>query len=196
MNKRIILNADEVVTCPDCGHAFALHEGITRQTIERYEQEFDAVLVDERKTLQASLEKDAVRKAEKEYQGQIETLCEQIEDGREATEKMKAKLDKARKKAAADARAVPSPKRASSGKSWRPRTRRWMTSVNRNSSCGVRSRRWRRRARSKSSNCSVNLTPKSRRSNKRQLRIIVYARQSCRKRYVMHRMPMRPSNAS
>ena len=44
MEKRIILNADEIVTCPDSDHAFALHEGITRQTIERYEQEFDAVL--------------------------------------------------------------------------------------------------------------------------------------------------------
>ena len=105
MDKRIILNADEVVTCPDCGHAFALHEGITRQTIERYEQEFDAVLVDERKTLQASLEKEAVRKAEKEYQGQISDLREQLEEGLVARDKMKAKLDKAREKAATEARA-------------------------------------------------------------------------------------------
>ena len=105
MNKRIILNSDEVVTCPECGHAFALHQGITLQTIERYEQEFDAVLGEERKSLQASLEKEASRRAEKQYQEQIETLREQLQEGLEARDKMKAQIDKATKKAAADARA-------------------------------------------------------------------------------------------
>ena len=105
MDKRIILNSDEVVTCPDCDHAFALYEGITRQTIERYEQEFDAALGEERKVLQASLEKDARRQAEKQFQGQLAELREQLEEGLAAREKMKDQLNEAREKAAAGARA-------------------------------------------------------------------------------------------
>ena len=105
MDKRIILNADEIVTCPDCGHAFALHEGITRQTIERYEHEFEAVLGEERKSMVVSLEREAARTAEKQYQGQVADLREQLEQNQDEKDKLKVKYDKAREKASADARA-------------------------------------------------------------------------------------------
>ena len=41
MIKKIIIAADEEIVCPKCDHHFPLSEGITRQTIERYESEFD-----------------------------------------------------------------------------------------------------------------------------------------------------------
>ena len=44
MTHNIIIAADEELACPKCGHHYPLDQGITRQTIERYEADFEAVL--------------------------------------------------------------------------------------------------------------------------------------------------------
>ncbi len=105
MDKRIIVTSDETITCPSCGHEFPLHEGITRQTIERYEQEFDALLAGERKTLREELEKEATRHAARTFEGRLEALKEQLQDSQQAYAKMQLQLNEAKAKAAADARA-------------------------------------------------------------------------------------------
>ena len=53
MSKRIILNADEIITCPECEHEFELRDGITQQTIERYADEYDTAMSEERRETQA-----------------------------------------------------------------------------------------------------------------------------------------------
>jgi len=46
MTRKIIIAADEEIVCPKCSHHFPLGDGITRQTIERYESEFvDAFVI-------------------------------------------------------------------------------------------------------------------------------------------------------
>lgn len=42
MQNKIIITGTEPITCPKCGHNFPLDQSITRQTIERYESEFEA----------------------------------------------------------------------------------------------------------------------------------------------------------
>ncbi len=44
MAQKIILSSEELIVCPQCQHKFMLGDGITRQTIERYEQDFETVL--------------------------------------------------------------------------------------------------------------------------------------------------------
>ncbi len=66
MTRKIMVDAAEEVVCPKCSHAFALSEGISRQTIERYADEFEQVLAARRKTLEAELAAEARRRAERE----------------------------------------------------------------------------------------------------------------------------------
>ncbi|MCB1772009.1 MAG: DUF2130 domain-containing protein [Gammaproteobacteria bacterium] len=105
MEKRIILNADELITCPKCSHEFPLHAGITQQMIERYEDEYDRVLAGERKALEARLTHEASRAAAKSYETKIEALQGQLKDQAEASENLKAQMKSAARHAAEAARA-------------------------------------------------------------------------------------------
>ena len=46
MARSIIIDGAEEVACPQCSHAFPLTEGISRQTIERYEDDFQRFIDD------------------------------------------------------------------------------------------------------------------------------------------------------
>ena len=52
MTHNIIIAADEELACPKCGHHYPLDQGITRQTIERYEADFEAILKVRREELE------------------------------------------------------------------------------------------------------------------------------------------------
>lgn len=89
MTKKIIIAADEVIVCPKCAHHFPLSESITRQTIERYETEFDATFSAQKKELEASIEKEAERKATKQFAEKVALLQEQLQDSKMAEEETK-----------------------------------------------------------------------------------------------------------
>ena len=95
MIKKIIIAADEEIVCPKCVHHFPLSEGITRQTIERYESEFDEVFAAQKKELEATLEKEAERKATKQFAEQIALLQEKLQDSKLAEEDAKQLIAKA-----------------------------------------------------------------------------------------------------
>ena len=103
MNKKIIIAADEEIVCPKCDHHFPLSEGITRQTIERYESEFDEVFAAQKKELEATLEKEAERKATKHFAEQIALLEEKLQDSKLAEEDAKQLVAKAQIEAKAKA---------------------------------------------------------------------------------------------
>ncbi len=105
MNKRIILNADELITCPDCNHEFPLHAGITQQMIERYENEFDEVMAGERSALEERLARDAKRTAAKTYEEQIDKLKTELQEKAEASKKLKTQIAESSRKAAENAKA-------------------------------------------------------------------------------------------
>ena len=84
MTQKIIISATEPIVCPKCTHHFPLDQGITRQTIERYESEFEQAFAEQRKELEAAMTKEAERKATKQFAGQITQLQEQLTDTRKA----------------------------------------------------------------------------------------------------------------
>lgn len=105
MSKRIILNADEIITCPDCGHEFELRDGITQQTIERYADEYDSAMSEEREKFRQAAEKDAERNAAKTFETRISDLTEKLEESHADSKKLKKDIDHAREKAVSKARA-------------------------------------------------------------------------------------------
>lgn len=99
MERKIILNANEAVACPKCGHAFELNEGITRQTIERHEAESDATFAEERHRLEETIGKDAERKVTQQFSEQIASLNAQLADSKNSAQEANAAIAKARESA-------------------------------------------------------------------------------------------------
>ena len=95
MTRKIIIGADEEIVCPKCSHHFPLGDGITRQTIERYETEFEDAFAAQKKELEAAIEKEAERKATKQFSEQIALLQEQLKDSKAAEEETKKLISKA-----------------------------------------------------------------------------------------------------
>jgi hypothetical protein len=84
MPKKIIIAADEAIDCPSCNHQFTLDQGITRHTIERYENDFAETFAAQSKELEAKLAKEAERKASKLFSDQLTKLQEDLADVRKA----------------------------------------------------------------------------------------------------------------
>ncbi|MCG8317805.1 MAG: DUF2130 domain-containing protein [Pseudomonadales bacterium] len=104
MNTKIIVSPSDEVTCPHCEKAFALKDGLTHQLIERYENEYDAKLSDERKALEAQISKDLERKQKRAFEEQLAELKDQLADSKAAEEKSKNQIAVAKAQAAKQAR--------------------------------------------------------------------------------------------
>ena len=61
MTSKIIIKSDEKIICPKCSHEFNLDEGIAKQTIERYQEEY----IKDNKKLKNELNEEAKKKIEK-----------------------------------------------------------------------------------------------------------------------------------
>lgn len=94
MSQKIIISADEPITCPKCRHHFALDQGITRQTIEGYESEFEQAFAAQRKEMEDAMAKEAERKASKHFADQILKLKEELGDTRKAEKEARALIAK------------------------------------------------------------------------------------------------------
>jgi hypothetical protein len=103
MPQKIILSSEELIICPKCQYKFALGDGITRQTIERYEQDFETVLKERSAELRQELEKEAERKLSKTYTTQLEVLKEELTGSQQALTEMKARFELVQQEAKAKA---------------------------------------------------------------------------------------------
>lgn len=92
MSKKIIIAADEAIVCPSCSHQFTLDQGITRHTIERYENDFAENFAVQSKELEAKLAKEAERKASKLFSDQLTKLQEDLADVRKAETAARAQV--------------------------------------------------------------------------------------------------------
>jgi hypothetical protein len=92
MARTIIIDGAEEVACPKCSHPFPLTEGISRQAIERYAEDFEHAFAERKKKLEEQLASEARRRAERELGGEIAQLKEQVGAA-------KAQLDKVREDA-------------------------------------------------------------------------------------------------
>ncbi|MDC9725026.1 MAG: DUF2130 domain-containing protein [Gammaproteobacteria bacterium] len=104
MSQKIILNADDSITCPHCDKAFPLAEGLSHHLIEQYEDEYEAMLNKERAELEQRVSKEQERKSAKQYQTKLDDLKEQLQESNELQKKAKTQLEMAKKKAAEQAR--------------------------------------------------------------------------------------------
>src|SRR2546423_1046878 len=59
MARTIIVDGGEKIACPKCNHGFPLSEGISRQTIERYAEDFERSVAAHRRKLEAELAAEA-----------------------------------------------------------------------------------------------------------------------------------------
>lgn len=73
MVRTIMVDAAEEVACPKCSHPFPLSEGISRQTIERYAEDFERAFAERKKSLEA-LAAEAKRQFETELKALQEAL--------------------------------------------------------------------------------------------------------------------------
>lgn len=105
MPTKIIIAADESIVCPKCSHHFSLDQGITRQTIERYENEFEQAFAAQRKEMEGVMAQEAERKASKHFSDQILQLKEELGDTRKAEKEARALIAKTQAEAKAKAQA-------------------------------------------------------------------------------------------
>jgi len=104
VSQKIILNADDSITCPHCDKEFPLAEGLSHHLIEQYEDEYEAMLNKERAELEQRVSKEQERKSAKQYQSQLDNLKEQLQESNDLQKKSKTQLEAAKKKAAEQAR--------------------------------------------------------------------------------------------
>lgn len=86
MTRPIILDAAEPIACPKCAHAFPLSEGISRQTIERYLEDYERSFAERRKALETELAAEAKRRAERAAREQYETEVKAMKEALAAKE--------------------------------------------------------------------------------------------------------------
>lgn len=104
MSQRIVINPNDPVTCPDCSHEFPLVQGISHHLIERYEEEYDQKLSDEREALEARALRKAERHLTTRFEEQLGELGEKLEEAEADRDKAKGKLVKERDKAVLEAK--------------------------------------------------------------------------------------------
>jgi len=104
MQQPIVIDANEIITCPDCGHEFALSKGIASHTIERYESAYSEKLTADEEQRAIEMRKQVEKQAAKQYSSKLEALQEQLESSQAKQEKLQGQLEKAAKQAAEEAR--------------------------------------------------------------------------------------------
>jgi hypothetical protein len=75
MARSIILDSAERIACPKCNHGFHLSEGISRQTIDRYAEDFERDLAQRRKALEASIAAEAKAQFDLQVKGLQQALA-------------------------------------------------------------------------------------------------------------------------
>ena len=97
MAQKIILSSDEPIVCPQCQHRFEIGQGITRQTIERYEQDFTSAMEERSVELRRDIEKETAKKLERTYTTQLESLKDELTEEWNTLESRLNRLDLFRK---------------------------------------------------------------------------------------------------
>lgn len=99
MTSKIILNANDLITCPHCDTDFHVKDAIAKHLIEQHESEYEQLLNQQLTTLKAQATKDAEKSASKVFQRQLAQLNEQLEDSKQSEEALKTKIESEKVKA-------------------------------------------------------------------------------------------------
>ncbi|MEI7995477.1 MAG: DUF2130 domain-containing protein [Methylococcaceae bacterium] len=97
MSHKIIISSEEQIVCPECQHKFELGQGITRQTIEKYELDFEASLKERTEELRKEMEQEAERKLARAHKTQLDALKDQLTESQTAAAEMKVRIEQVQK---------------------------------------------------------------------------------------------------
>jgi Uncharacterized protein conserved in bacteria len=95
MPPKVILNSDETIVCPKCSEKFPLDKGITRQTMENYENEYEAAFEKRETELTEEIRKTEEKKAKKIFDEKQIELQDQLKTSEDARKKAEASAKKA-----------------------------------------------------------------------------------------------------
>ena len=95
MSQKVIVNSDETIVCPKCSEKFPLDKGITRQTMEKYENEYEEEFEKRKAEITEEIRKSEEKKAKKEFDEKQSELQEQLKASEEAREKAETAANKA-----------------------------------------------------------------------------------------------------
>jgi hypothetical protein len=99
MSSKIMISSDEIVVCPKCSNKFPVEQGITRQTVEQHEKEYERVIQERSDELKEELSKEAAVSAEKKYKSQIFDLAEELSTAKEELNESEERIKKAKEDA-------------------------------------------------------------------------------------------------
>lgn len=99
MTSKIILNAQDQITCPHCNSEFPIKDAIAKHLIEQHEGEYQQLLNKELSNLQKQAAEDAEKFAAKQFKKQLVELQDQLAESKESAETLKAKIATEKQKA-------------------------------------------------------------------------------------------------
>ena len=93
MTSKIILNANDSITCPHCDTDFHVKDAIAKHLIEQHENEYEQLLSQQLTSLKAQATKEAEKSASKVFEQKLAQLNEQLEDSKQSAEILNAKIE-------------------------------------------------------------------------------------------------------
>jgi hypothetical protein len=104
MTTKLILNANDNITCPHCNSEFLLKDAIAKHLIEQHEGEYQQLLDKELADLQRQAISVAEKSAAKLFKQQIEELQEKLIESQENSKSLKSRIASERLKVEATVR--------------------------------------------------------------------------------------------
>lgn len=93
MSTKIILVSDEAIVCPRCAESFPLHQGITKHTIVKYEQEFQQANEKLQQGLRDVIRREEEHRAEKAYRDKESELVGALNASQSALKRVEASIE-------------------------------------------------------------------------------------------------------
>ena len=92
MQSKIVVDADVKVGCPKCGNEFALREGISTQTVDRYAEDYEKTLAAQKSVL----ETEARKRAEKDSAARVEAVKAELIEAQRLAKESREQVEKVR----------------------------------------------------------------------------------------------------
>jgi hypothetical protein len=98
MSNKIIISANESITCPHCEAQFVLKDAIAHQIIEQHETDYKRMISSELEAIRSAVVKDAEQNASKDYKKIITELNDKLTESNESAESLKSRLESEKQK--------------------------------------------------------------------------------------------------
>lgn len=99
MTAKLILNANDNITCPHCNSEFLLKDAVAKHLIEQHEGEYQQLINNELAELKQQAEKAAGKSAAKEFRQEIDALQDKLAQSQENSKALTERIKSERLKA-------------------------------------------------------------------------------------------------